>query len=68
MKCVYHISQSSESIHLSNMLGGSASILQLLTPGYMPWGGAGGQNVEHPHTGTLTILSSFIFFFVSNAF
>ena len=29
----------------------------LLTPGYMPWGGAGGQNIEHPHT--LAILSSF---------
>ena len=37
-------------------LGGSASILWLLTPGYMPWGGAAGQNIEHPHT--LTILSS----------
>ena len=27
----------------------------------MPWGGAGGQNIEHPHT--LVILSSFFFFF-----
>ena len=25
----------------------------------MPWGGAGGQNIEHPHT--LVILSSFFF-------
>ena len=24
----------------------------------MPWGGAGGQNIEHPHT--LVILSSFL--------
>ena len=30
----------------------------------MPWGDAGGQNIEHPHT--LAILSSFVF--VSNAF
>ena len=36
-------------------LGGSASILLLLTPGYMPWDGAAGQNIEHPHT--LAILS-----------
>ena len=28
----------------------------------MPWGGAGGQNVEHPHT--LAILSSFIYLFI----
>ena len=26
----------------------------------MPWGGAGGQNIEHPHT--LAILSSFFCF------
>ena len=39
-------------------LGGSASIPELLTPGYMPWGGAGGQNIEH----TLVILSSFFLF------
>ena len=32
-----------------------------LTPGYKPWGGAGGQNTEHPHT--LVILSSFIYLF-----
>ena len=38
-------------------LGGSASIPELLTPGYMPWGGAGDQNIEH----TLVILSSFFF-------
>ena len=41
-------------------LGGSASIPLLLTPGYMPWGGAAGQNIEHPHA--LAILSSFFFF------
>ena len=40
-------------------LGGSASIPKLLTPGYMPWGGAGGQNIEHPHS--LVILGSFFF-------
>ena len=40
-----------------------------LTPGYMPWGGAAGQNIEHPRT--LAILCSFfcvecilVFFFV----
>ena len=27
----------------------------------MPWGGTGGQNIEHPHT--LVILSFFFFFF-----
>ena len=32
----------------------------------MPWGGVGGQNLEHPHT--LAILSFFFFFFPSNAF
>ena len=37
-------------------LGGYASIPLLLTSGYMPWGGAAGQNIEHPHT--LAILSS----------
>ena len=41
-------------------LGGSTSIPELLTPGYMPWGGASGQNIEHPHT--LAILSSFFCF------
>ena len=40
-------------------LGGSASIPLLLTSVYMPWVGAGGQNIEHPHT--LAILSSFVF-------
>ena len=28
----------------------------------MPWGGAGGQNIEHPHT--QVSLSSVVFFFV----
>ena len=44
-------------------LRGSASVPLLLTSGYMPWGGAGGQNLEYPNT--LAILSSF---FASNAF
>ena len=43
-------------------LEGSASIPQLLTPGYMSWGGAGGQNIEHPHT--LAIFFFFFFFFL----
>ena len=38
----------------------SASIPQLLAKGCMPWGGAGGQNIEHPHT--LVSLSSVSFF------
>ena len=46
MKCLY------------KKVGVSASFPLLLTPGYMPWGGAGGQNIEHPHT--LAILSSFV--------
>ena len=41
--------------------GGSVSIPSLLTPRLMPWGGAGGQNIEHPHTPA--ILSSFFFCF-----
>ena len=33
-------------------LGGSALYPKLLStdPGYMPWDGAGGQNIEHPNT------------------
>ena len=45
--------------------GGSASIPKLLTPGYMPWGGAAGQNIEHPHT-LRVILSSFFLLRTSN--
>ena len=58
MKSLFHISQSSESIHISNRVCFHSI---LLTPGCMLWGGAGGQNIEHPH-----ILSGFefIFFFV----
>ena len=47
---------SSESIHLSNI----RTLEGLLPPGYMTWGGAGGQNIEHPPA--LAILSSFFFF------
>ena len=53
--------QSVIRMHLSfkyKNLGGSASIPQLLTAGYMPWGGAAGPNIEHSHT--LAILSSFL--------
>ena len=32
----------------------------------MPWDGAGGQNIEHPHT--LAILSFFFFFFLQMHF
>ena len=44
---ISHISQSSESIHLSNIRT-LESLLPfhnywVLTPGYMPWGGAGGK-------------------------
>ena len=71
MKCLYNISQSSESIHLSNIrtLEGLLPFRNYEYTGYMPWVGAGGQNIEHPHT--LVILSSFFFFFffcASNAF
>ena len=51
MKYLYHISQSSESIHLSNIF-----VSYLLTPGYMSLCGGAGQNTEHPHT--LAMLSS----------
>ena len=56
MKCLNHISQSPESISIPNI-----STLEglLLTPGCNPWGGAGVQNIEHPHT--LEIFSSFFF-------
>ena len=51
MECLYHISQSSESIYLSNIrtLVGLLPFHKL-TPRYIPWGGAAGQNIEHPHT------------------
>ena len=60
MKCLNHISQSSESIHLSKIRA-----LDGLIPFHnywcMPWGRTGGQNIEHPHT--LAILSFFFLFF-----
>ena len=46
---LYHISQSSESIHISNRVC---------------WGGAGDQNIEHPHT----LVSLLSVYFLSNAF
>ena len=60
MKCLYNISQSSESIHLSNIrtLEGLLPFHNYEYTGYMPWVGAGGQNIEYPHT--LVILSSYL--------
>ena len=43
IKCLYYISHLSESIHISN---------KVLTtdPRVHAMGGAGGQNIKHPHT------------------
>ena len=59
IKCISHQSviRKHSSFKYKN-LGGSASIPYLLTLGYMPWGGAGDQNIERPHT--LAILSGFV--------
>ena len=63
MKCLYHISQSSESLHLSNI-----RTLENLFPFHNYWPqctchgvGAGGENIEHPYT--LAILNWFFFCF-----
>ena len=55
MKCLYHISQSSESIHISNKV-----CFQIINtdPGCMSCGGSGGKNIEHPQT--IVSLSCFI--------
>ena len=55
MKCLCHISQSSENIYISKR-GCFHSITRC-----MPWGGARGQNIDHPHT--LVSLSSVVCFF-----
>ena len=56
MKCLYHTSQSSENIHISNRV----CFHPITTdPGWMPWDGDGGQNIEHLLT--LVSLSSFLF-------
>ena len=57
MSISHHSVIRKHSSFIYKNLEGSASIPELLTPGYMPCGRAGGQNVEHPHT--LVILSSF---------
>ena len=62
MKHLYHISQSTESIHISNRVCVHSKTTDPI--GCMPWGGAGGQNIEHP----LTLVSKFSNFCWSDAF